>query len=168
MPSSKPMLHAVPITMGLSSLEGLLECHQVLVAETGGLALVYEKLGPHTYHLKSLDRRIENLPANDQDPKHYFLEVEPCPCHVHSLLSSSCFHLVYFPYYLCFFFVWLWLLFFLTFILFVWYITIFVSGNKCYQLLCSRFWMSMWLKCEETCDTAALGQSCARLFCAWL
>jgi len=72
------MLHAVPITVVLSSLEGLLECHQVLVAETGGLALVYEKLGPHTYHLKSLDRRIDNLPANDQDPKHYFLDGEPC------------------------------------------------------------------------------------------
>ncbi len=61
-PSSEAMLHIVPETVVLSSLEGLLECHQVLVAELGGPALVHEKLGSHTYHLQSLDGRIDNLP----------------------------------------------------------------------------------------------------------
>ena len=65
------MFHRVPKIVVLSSLEGLLECHWVIVAEPGGLALVYEKLGPPTYHLQSLDRRIDNLPVNDQDLKHY-------------------------------------------------------------------------------------------------
>lgn len=71
MPSFEPMLHTIPKTMVLSSLEGLLECHQVPVIEPGGLALVYEKVGPHTYHFQSLGRRIYNLPANVQDLKHY-------------------------------------------------------------------------------------------------
>lgn len=50
-PSSKPMLHA-PETVVFSSLKGLLEFHQVPIAEPNGLTLVHEKLGPHTYHLK--------------------------------------------------------------------------------------------------------------------
>jgi len=37
-----------------------------------GPYIIHEKLGPHTYYLKSLDRRIDNLPINDQDLKHYF------------------------------------------------------------------------------------------------
>jgi len=69
-PSSEPMLHTVPETMVFSSLEGLLECHQVLVAEPDGLALVHEKIGSHTYHLQSLDERIDNLPINGQVIKH--------------------------------------------------------------------------------------------------
>jgi len=52
MPSSEPMLHTVPEAVVLSSLKGLLECYQVPVVESGGLALVYEKLHPHTYHLQ--------------------------------------------------------------------------------------------------------------------
>ena len=37
-----------------------------------GLYIVQEKLGPHTYHLQSLDERVDNLLVNDQDLKHYF------------------------------------------------------------------------------------------------
>ena len=33
---------------------------------------VQEKLGPHTYHLQSLNGRVDNLPINSQDLKHYF------------------------------------------------------------------------------------------------
>jgi len=33
---------------------------------------IHEKLGPHTYHLQSLDEKIENLPINEKDLKHYF------------------------------------------------------------------------------------------------
>lgn len=71
-PSSKPILHAVLEAVVLSSHKGLFECHQVLVAKPGGLELVHKKLGPRTYHLQSLDERIDNLPVNGQDLKHYF------------------------------------------------------------------------------------------------
>jgi len=37
-----------------------------------GLYTVHEKLGTHTYCLRSLDERVDNLPINDQDLKHYF------------------------------------------------------------------------------------------------
>lgn len=50
-PSSEPMLHTVLETVVLSSLEGLLECHQVPVEEPSGSTLVHKKLGSHTYHL---------------------------------------------------------------------------------------------------------------------
>lgn len=66
------MLHALPEAVVLSSLKRLFECHQVLVVEPSGLTLVHEKLGPHTYHLQSLDGRIDNLLVNGQDLKHYF------------------------------------------------------------------------------------------------
>lgn len=72
MPSSEPMLHAVYEVVVSSSLKGLLEYHQVLVAEPGSLIQVYKKLGPHTYHLPSLDERIEKIHVNDQDVKHCF------------------------------------------------------------------------------------------------
>lgn len=65
------MLHNVPKTVVFSSLKGFLECYQVPVEEPGGLALVYKKLGSHTYHLQSLDGRTENLLVNGQDLKHY-------------------------------------------------------------------------------------------------
>lgn len=29
--------------------------------------IVHEKLGPHMYHLQSLEQRIGNIPVNDQD-----------------------------------------------------------------------------------------------------
>jgi len=76
------------------------------------------------------------------------------PCHVHSLLVACCFYLIFFTYYLCFvcsFF----LLFWYMFCFLAWYITIF-SGNKCYQVLRYGFWMRMWLRYEETCETATL------------
>jgi len=63
-PSFEPMLHTIPKTMVLFSLEGLLECHQIPVAEPRGLALVYERLSPHTYNFQSLGRTIDNLHAN--------------------------------------------------------------------------------------------------------
>lgn len=105
MSSSEPILYSVPERVVLPSLEGLLECHQVLVAELGGPALVPQKLGPHTYHLQSLGRRMENLLPNGQDLKHYFQEVGRRSCLVHSLLVVCCFHHVLFSYYLCFCFV---------------------------------------------------------------
>jgi len=69
-PSSEPMLHAVSKAVVSSSLRGLLEYHQVLVVELGGLVLVHEKLGTHTCSLQSLDGRVDNLLVNSQDLKH--------------------------------------------------------------------------------------------------
>lgn len=69
MPSSEPMLQTVPKIVVLSSLEGFLECHQVPVAEPGGSELVHEKLGSHTYHLQSLDGRIDDLPVKRTSPQ---------------------------------------------------------------------------------------------------
>jgi len=66
------MLHVVSEAGMLSSPKGLSGYHQDPVAEPDSLILVHEKLGPYTYHLQSLDRRIENLPVNGQDLKHYF------------------------------------------------------------------------------------------------
>jgi len=64
------MLHTVLEIVVLSSLEGLLECHQAPIAKPGGPALVHEKIGSHTYHSKSLDGRIDNLPIKGQVLKH--------------------------------------------------------------------------------------------------
>lgn len=66
------MFHAISEAVVSSSLEGLSEYHQVLVAELGGIILVHEKLGTHKCRLQSLDGRVENLPTNDQNLKHYF------------------------------------------------------------------------------------------------
>ena len=71
-PSSEPMLHTIPETEMFSSLDRFLECYQVPIVEPDEPTLVHEKLGPHTYHFQSLGRRIDNLPANGQDLKHYF------------------------------------------------------------------------------------------------
>jgi len=71
-PSSKPMIHAVSEAGMLSSPKGLLGYHQVSVVEPHSMILVHDNIGPHTHRLQSLDGRIDNLPVNDQDLKHYF------------------------------------------------------------------------------------------------
>lgn len=68
----RSMLHVVSEVVVSSSLKGLLEYHQVLVAELGRLILVYEKLATHTHCLQSLDGRVDNPPINGQDLKRYF------------------------------------------------------------------------------------------------
>ena len=57
------------------------------------------------------------------------------PRHVHSLLIPCCFFFVLFAYYFCF----------ILFCLIITLLFLF-SRNKCYHLLSSSFWMSMWLK----------------------
>ena len=47
MPSCEPILHVVSKVVVSSPIKGILEHHQVLVGEPGGLILVHDKLGTH-------------------------------------------------------------------------------------------------------------------------
>lgn len=50
---------------------------------------IHEKLGQHTYHLQSLDEKIDSLTFNVQDLKHYFQwwsRVVPFPMYIFSFL----------------------------------------------------------------------------------
>lgn len=64
MPSSKTILYALSEAVVSSSLKGISEYHQVLIAEPNIHILVREKLGPHTRCLQSLNGRVDNLPVN--------------------------------------------------------------------------------------------------------
>ena len=67
-----------------------------------GPYIVHEKLGPHMYHLQSLDGRIDNLPINDQDINTTFNRSGHAPCHVYSLPTACCFHFSCLACYFCF------------------------------------------------------------------
>lgn len=46
--------------------------HMNLMSIRIGPYIVHRNLGPHTYHMQSLDGRIDNLLSNGRDLKNYF------------------------------------------------------------------------------------------------